>query len=346
MRAAIYNPYLDTLGGGERYTLSFAGVLAKNGYSVDVEWKDPEIKDTLENRFGMDLKNINIIPDVKKGDGYDLCFWVSDGSIPLMHARRNILHFQVPFHGVGGKSLMNRMKLFRINKIICNSNFTKNVIDKEFGINSIVIYPPVDTGSFKPKRKENLILYVGRFSQILQNKGQDVLIEAFKKMCDEGLNDWKFILAGGVEVGVSDGLAELKELSKGYPIEIIESPPFNALRDLYGKAKIYWSASGVDQNENTNPEKVEHFGITVVEAMAAGAVPIVFNGGGHKEIVEESVSGFLWNSAEELISKTIKLISISNNKQFHMFETNAIKKSEDYSLANFENNIVSYILRK
>jgi hypothetical protein len=105
MKAAIYNPYLDTLGGGERYTLSFANVLAKSGYTVDLEWKDPEIINKLEARFGMDLGNINIISDVKKGEGYDLCFWVSDGSIPLMHARRNILHFQVPFHGVGGKTI-------------------------------------------------------------------------------------------------------------------------------------------------------------------------------------------------------------------------------------------------
>jgi len=344
MRAAIYNPYLDTLGGGERYTLSFAKVLAKNGYDVDLEWKDQRIKETLEKRFGMDLSGINVIPDVKKGDGYDLCFWVSDGSIPLMHARRNILHFQVPFHGVNGKSLINKMKLFRINKVVCNSNFTKNVIDKEFGIKSVVIYPPVDTESFKPKRKENTILYVGRFSQILQNKGQDVLISSFRKLFDQGLKDWKFILAGGIEVGVTDGLAGIKELAAGYPIEIIESPDFLTLKDLYGKAKIYWSASGVNQNENTNPEKVEHFGITVVEAMSAGAIPVVFNGGGHKEIVEEAVSGYLWKSPDELEKKTVKLIS--NNKQFHMFEMNVIKKSGEYSISNFEKSVVSYILRK
>ena len=344
MKAAIFNPYLDTMGGGERYTLGFANVLAKNGYYVDLEWKDPEIKKTLEERFGMNLGNINIISDVKKGDGYDLCFWVSDGSIPLMHSRRNILHFQVPFHDVNGKSLINRMKLFRINKVVCNSNFTKNVIDKEFGVNSLVVYPPVDTESFKPKRKENLILYVGRFSQILQNKGQDVLISAFKKLYNRGFKDWKFVLAGGTEVGVGEGLTQLKKLTAGYPIEIIESPDFNVLKDLYGKAKIYWSASGVNQNENVSPEKVEHFGITVVEAMSAGGIPIVFNGGGHKEIVEESVSGYLWKSSEELVRKTVKLIS--NNKQFHMFEINAIKKSGEYSLTNFENNVISYILRK
>ena len=72
MRAAIYNPYLDTLGGGERYTSVFAEVLVKNGYAVDMQWKDIGIKGTLEKRFGIILDGVNIVKDVKMGDGYDL----------------------------------------------------------------------------------------------------------------------------------------------------------------------------------------------------------------------------------------------------------------------------------
>lgn len=337
MKAAIYNPYLDTLGGGERYTLSFAKVLSDYGYEVYLQWSDPGIKQKLEKRFGMNLKKINIIPDIKKGDGYDICFWVSDGSIPLIHARRNILHFQVPFNNVKGRSLINKMKLIRINKIVCNSKFTKEVIDKEFGVNSLVIYPPVDTNSFRSKRKENIILYVGRFSKILQSKGQEVLISAFRKMCDSGLKDWKLILAGGVEVGVGDYMERLNELSQGLPVEIIESPSFLKLKDLYGRAKIFWSAAGYGQDEMKNPEKMEHFGITAVEAMSGGAVPIIYNGGGHKEIVEEAVSGYLWGTVDELIDKTYKLMT--NNKQLHIFENNVHKMVEQFSINEFKNKI-------
>lgn len=197
MRAAIYNPYLDTLGGGERYTMTFAEVLAKNGYAVDVQWQNPTIKGKLKNRFGKDYSSINFISDVKRGDGYDLCFWLSDGSIPTLRARHNFLHFQVPFHNVGGTSLLNRMKLFRIDKVICNSKFTKRVIDYEYGVESIVIYPPVDVLKIKPKRKENIIISVGRFSELKQSKHQDILVKAFKRLVDSGLADWKLILAGG-----------------------------------------------------------------------------------------------------------------------------------------------------
>ena len=344
MRAAIYNPYLDTLGGGERYTSVFAEVLAKNGYAVDMQWKDSGIKDTLEKRFGIALDGVNIVNDVKRGEGYDLCFWVSDGSIPILHARKNILHFQVPFHGVNGKSLMNKMKFFRINKVVCNSNFTKDVIDREFGIKSFVIYPPVGTLSIKPKRKENLILFAGRFSQILQSKGQDILIKAFKKLCDQGLKDWKLVIAGGTEVGVGNYIESLRKLAQGYPIEIIESPDYKTLKDLYGRAKIFWSASGFGENEKKNPEKVEHFGITVVEAMAGGAVPVVCDSGGHKEIVIDEENGFLWNITMNLIKKTRRLIT--NSRLLHKLALNAVNSAEKYSEISFENNIISYILQK
>ena len=344
MKAGIYNPYLDTLGGGERYTITFAKVLSECGYTVDLEWKDAGIVSTLEKRFGINLKEINIVKDIKRGDGYDLCFWVSDGSIPMLQARNNLLHFQVPFHGVGGRSLMNKMKLFRINKVICNSGFTKAVIDKEYGIESIVIYPPVDTESIKPKRKENLILFVGRFSQILQNKGQDILVSAFKKVFNTGLTDWRLILAGGVEVGVGGYIERLRKSAEGYPIEIIESPDFKTLKDLYGKAKIFWSASGYGENEEKNPEKVEHFGITIVEAMAGKAVPVAYRAGGHKEIITDGENGLLWNTMANLTKKTQDLIS--NSGLLREIALNAKKSAEKYSEASFKSRIVSYILQK
>lgn len=343
-RAAIYNPYLDTLGGGERYTLSFAKVLQKHGFEVDIEWKEKGINKILEDRFGIDLAGINFISDIKKGDGYDLCFWVSDGSIPLMHARNNILHFQVPFHKVNGRSLMNKMKLFRVNKIVCNSKFTKSIIDKEFGIESIVIYPPVDTAKIVSKRKENIILYVGRFSKILQSKGQEYLIESFKKIYDFGLKDWRLVLVGGNEIGAEDFVQELKKNSEGYPIEIIESPDFKTLTNLYGRAKIFWSAAGFSKDEDTNPEMMEHFGMTVVEAMAAGVVPIIYNGGGHKEILGDDMCGYLWSSLEELVNKTRE--TVGDIQKMHQFENCAKQRSKDFSFVCFEKNVVSYILQK
>jgi glycosyltransferase involved in cell wall biosynthesis len=309
MRAAIFNPYLDTLGGGERYSLAVALALADKGYHVDVQWKSPSIKKRLEERFGMELGLVNFVKDVKRGDGYDVCFWVSDGSIPTLLARKNFLHFQVPFHGVNGKTLLNKMKLWRIKKIIVNSKFTKGVIDQEFGVDSVVIYPPVPVEKIKPKRKENIILFVGRFSELKQAKNQDVLVKAFKRLYDSGFREWRLILAGGAEVGGRDYIKKIKRMSEGYPIEIIESPSFKEIIDLYGRAKIFWSAVGFGTKEEKEPEKVEHFGISLVEAMAAGATPVVYAAGGYKEIVKDSENGYLWKDIRGLLKITKKLIA-------------------------------------
>lgn len=339
MKACIYNPYLDTLGGGERYAMTFAKVLSENGFDVNVEWKNPKIKVDLEKRFGMDLSEINFIPDVKKGDGYDLCFWVSDGSVPLLHARNNILHFQVPFHDVDGKSMLNRMKFFRINKIVCNSNFTKKVIDQEYGVNSLVLYPPVDTAHIKKQKKDNLILSVARFSQLKQSKHQDILINAFKKLYDSGNREFKLVVAGGVEIGAGDYVARLKESSLGYPVEIIQSPDFSILKKLFGKAKFFWSASGFGEDEIRHPEKVEHFGITIVEAMSAGAIPLAFNAGGHREILGGSEAGYLWNTIGNLVKATEE---INKNKSLYKkMSIIATQKSDNYCEEKFSKGVLS-----
>lgn len=341
MKAAIYNPYLDTLGGGERYTIFAALAFSKDGYKVDIEWPDGSIKEKLEKRFGVDLSALNVVADIRRGDGYDLCFWVSDGSIPNLKARKNFLHFQVPFRNVNGATLINKMKLFRIDKIICNSYFTKNIIDPEYGVESVVIYPPVDVSKIKPRKKENLILYVGRFSELGQEKRQDVLISAFKKFFDAGNDSWKLVVAGGTEIGAGSYLAKLKKMKSGYPIEIAESPELKTLKKLYGRAKIFWSAVGYGVNEDKDPEKVEHFGISLVEAMAAGAIPIVYKAGGYKEIVEEGKNGFFWESPHTLISLTTKLLK--DKKLERSLSANAKKDAQKFASVRFEEEILAII---
>lgn len=308
MKAAIYNPYWDTLGGGERYAISFAKVLSELNYSVDIEWNDNMLLNDIEKRFGIETSKFKIVTDIRKGDGYDVCFWISDGSIPLLHSRNNILHFQVPFVNVKGDSLLNRMKLFRIKHILCNSVFTKNRIDGEYKVDSQVIYPPCDTSKIKPKRKENIILSIGRFSQLLQSKHQDILIEVFKSLCKTGIKDWRLVLAGGTDIGGKKYFEYLKSLADGFPIDFLDSPDYRTIVDLFGRAKIFWSASGYGVNEEKYPKRVEHFGITVVEAIAGGCVPLIYNAGGHREIVNDNKS-LLWNKKSELINHTAKMIS-------------------------------------
>lgn len=341
MRAAIYNPYWQTLGGGERYTASVAKVLSTHGYNVDIQSDNNQLLESLEKRFDIKLLNTQVVPDINRGRDYDICFWMSDGSVPLLYSRKNILHFQIPFITRKSGDLINRMKFLRINRVVCNSEFTKSFIDKSYGVKSDVLYPPVDITSFKPKKKEKYILYVGRFSRLTQAKRQDILISAFKKLYDSGLKDWKLVLAGGTEVGVGDYLDDLKSSSAGYPIKFVESPKFSELVKLVGSASFFWSAAGYGIDESIEPKSVEHFGITLVEAMAAKTLCLVFNSGGPKEVIDSGENGYLWDKTSDLVDKTKMLIN--DKKIYRSIVLQAQSDSQKYSYDNFEKALLDII---
>ena len=341
MKAGIFDPYLDTLGGGERYTMTVAYCLAKKGWQVDVFWDDRGVGKKLEKRLGIDLRKINFVPNIFKEKffkkqqlmkQYDLFFFLSDGSVPFLFAKKNILHFQVPFHDVGGKKPLNEIKLRKIKAVVCNSRFTKKFIDKEYRVKSKVIYPPVAVGEFKPGEKKNIILSVGRFSRLMQAKRQDVLVDVFGKMI-KNLSNWQLVLAGGTDVGKDKAFDELTKKAKDFPIKIIESPPFSELKKLYAQAKIFWTAAGFGVNENKEPEKVEQFGITTVEAMAAGCVPVVINKGGQPEIVNHNQNGLLWKSKQDLIKQTLKVIK--DDKLRERLAKKAQKRAQAFSQEHF-----------
>jgi glycosyltransferase involved in cell wall biosynthesis len=340
MKAGFFNPYLDTLGGGERYPLTLAEHLLKRGWQVDVFGYGPQIKKDLIAKFNLKLEGVNFIPGMedllkrlRMTRQYDFFFWVSDGSIPFLFSRNNLLHFQVPFHDVNGQSSLNKIKLKKIHQIVCNSKFTKKFIDREYRVNSDVIYPPIDIESFSPGKKKNLILSIGRFSQLLQAKRQDVLIASFKEICSKGLEDWQLVLAGATGVGGKEYFNQLKRQISGYPIELRADIDFKTLKELYSEAKIFWSASGFGIDEEKEPEKVEHFGIAIVEAMAAGCVPVVVGKGGAKEIIKEGKTGFLWKNERNLIEMTDKLIN--DPERLNKISKTVIKSSQEFSKERF-----------
>ncbi len=124
-KAALFDPYLDTLGGGERYLVGIARVLESLGFEVFLEWKERDIVDKLEKRFGTRLDKTSVVGSIKRGLGFDFCFWFSDGSIPLLLARKNFIHFQVPFKNVGGRSIKNKIKFLSIDRSIVQFSFYK-----------------------------------------------------------------------------------------------------------------------------------------------------------------------------------------------------------------------------
>ncbi|OGD08720.1 hypothetical protein A2397_04135 [Candidatus Amesbacteria bacterium RIFOXYB1_FULL_44_23] len=336
-KALIINPYWDSLGGGERYTATLVRYLLDRGWLVDIYWST-NFSSQLKDRFGVDVGLANWLnktyspPQTIK---YDLLFWVSDGSLPVSFCKKTIIHLQFPFLNIAGRGFKNFLKS-RIYTFVVNSGFTKTFIDKEFSVSSQVVYPPIDTSLFMSAAKTNSIVYVGRFSNLTQHKGQEVLIKSFKNI-SRSIPGWKLILAGGTSVGTNSAdLTKLKKQAKGYPIEFVTNPSFDQLRKLFSSSKIFWSASGFGVDQNSQPIKTEHFGITVVEAMAAGSVPVIVNAGGHPEIVEDKVSGFLWATTQELESTTLDLIT---QNQFAKYSQAAQVRSKIFDVTEFNNRL-------
>ena len=340
-KALVYNPYLDGMGGGERYTCSLIKFLLNENWQVDIPWDDALIIEEIKERFQIDLYKAKIVDNaftrlthvlerILMTREYDLCFFLSDGSIPLAFAKKNILHFQVPFTDIK-LSRFDKWKLSKFQHIVCNSQFTKKIIDKTYGVNSKVIYPPVSLIPRNNKNKENIILSVGRFHP---NKKQMILLEAFKTMANK---DWKLILAGGVMPADGEYLFSLQQEARGHNIEFFTGIPYQELISLYAKAKIYWHATGFGESK---PENLEHFGISTVEAMSAGCAPIVYNAGGQKEIINHGENGFLWDTEKDLIKITTDITGDERLRE--KIIANAIKRSQDFSTEKFYQQCAIY----
>jgi len=238
----------------------------------------------------------------------------------------------------------------RINSfdaIIVHSQFVKKWVKKYWNKNALVIYPPVDLISNKNEidysKKKKVICSVGRFFTLGHSKRQDIMIEAFQKLCDNGLKNWQLHLAGGLgnEPSSIKYMEKLKKMARGYPIKFIINKPRKDIVDLFIKSKIYWHAAGYGQDENKNPINLEHFGITVVEAISAGCLPVIYHQGGLPEIlnaVKLDPKQHTFSSISELVSKTRKIILQNNYGYQDPIQTNKLLK-QNFSTQTFQKQI-------
>ena len=351
----IYSPYVPKhFGGGERYLFSVASYLSRyHSVVVAISRSEPLTKNdqqlirlAYEKFFSLDLSRVQFVQTPLGTDTnptkklfwtrkFDVMYAVTDGSLFFSLAKKNILHIQFPFtHQLLG--IANRLKLSNWHVKNANSQFTKKVIEKAWDIKIDVVHSPfVDTDLFQPAvKKEKIILAVGRFFTQLHNKKQDLMVKVFKKMIDDNpdqLKGWKLVIIGGVED--EQYAKKVADLARDYPIKILHSVTEDVLRQYFAKSRIYWHAAGYGIDEFLEPEKVEHFGITTLESMASGCVPIVINKGGQKEIVEPGVNGFLWNEQSGLIEKS--LACIEKKVDIDTLSQKAIERAREFNKETF-----------
>jgi len=228
----------------------------------------------------------------------------------------------------------------RYTNVVYNSRYTAEWIEKKWKLTPHHhIYPPVDMESGVPEfPKKKQILSVARFEPE-GTKRQLEMIEAFLRLSlewPEIVRGWRFILAGGSHPN-NRYLTRLEEMvgkNPGQNIELKINLPVSELKSLYRDSTLFWHLCGV---KHEDPGEVEHFGMTTVEAMQNGLVPLVYDGGGLREIVDHGVNGFRVRSGAELLESSVRLLE--GPEIIRQMSRAAREKSQLYTRARFEASV-------
>lgn len=364
----VYSPYFGSVyGGGEKYLACTACALRDALPSGDIELLAPVRPDPEQCRriLGVDLDGIRLRstnPQVgpihralnrvtalrplrdrflgwqaaRRGSAYDV-FIPMVYAIPVQPSgRRNAMLCQFPYRNP-------RASVRQYNLVICQSEYVRAWVRNYWDLDSAVVNPPIDVPSEEPDwaAKTGLILSVGRFFSGGHSKRQEVLIDAFRDLVDGGLEGWELHLAGSVHrdahhAGYFESVAKR---ARGYPVVLHPDAPRSELMALYRIASIYWHAAGYEVDPNREPERLEHFGMSTAEAMAHGAVPVVFAAGGQLEVVKDGQDGLHWRTTLELASHTRTLIEQPSARE--RLGGAARDASHRWSRTAFASNIVA-----
>ncbi|MBA4312072.1 MAG: hypothetical protein C0417_05540 [Chlorobiaceae bacterium] len=361
----LYSPYWSTYGGGEKYILAIGEMLSREcQYDVTLLSTDAVIqKNDLAKFSGIDISKLNFVKvnDLNEiqhvVDGADCFIFQSNVKKIVTQARHCVQIIQIPYSKITPVSLIRkslrgdikeagkdilRLQLLKYARdksslVLTYSKFVQDVLLNNYKIHSNILHPPIQDFYETGYDKKNIILSVGRlFHGLYNNKRYDIMTEAFRKMSDAGLTGWEYHIIG---TAATDGKSQemiqnLKKVNQKYQVYFHLNESFDVMRRLYNESSIFWHGAGYGIDEKKNPENAEHFGMTTVEAMSAGCIPIVVNRGGQREIVTPGVNGFLWETIDELISHSFQIIH--GNIDRGKYNSEVRKRFNDYSFPSFQ----------
>lgn len=223
------------------------------------------------------------------------------------------------------KKTLHKMRIWdysssnRVDHFIANSQYIARRIKKVYGRDADVIYPPVDVDKFKlTETKEDYYLIVARF---VPYKKVGIVVEAFSKMPDKKL---KVIGSGPDDKKVKKNASNNIEFLGFCPEDVMINEMQNARAFIFAAE--------------------EDFGITIVEAQAAGTPVIAFGQGGATETVINNKTGLHFHdqTADSIVNAV---------KRFEATESRFIYRSihshaQQFSRKRFENEVQNYIQAK
>ena len=170
-----------------------------------------------------------------------------------------------------------RYVLRKCSLLLTFSDWSRQTIEALAGRRPETVHLGVDLDRFRPALKEPLVVTVGNVTkENLVRKG----IETFVRTAAL-VPDVPFLVVGRQDPEAMEALRAMAAPNVRFTGRVSDE----ALRDVLGRAKVYVQVS-----------RNEGFGLAVVEAMAAGCVPVVTNAGSLPEVVGDvGVFAPLWS---------------------------------------------------
>ena len=212
-----------------------------------------------------------------------------------------------------------RNRVRRVRVFLSVSDFTREFVQRTWRRDSLTVYPPCPVEVYsqldRMQPRENLVVTVGRF---VPEKRFHFFVELARMVPTT-----RFVAIGSLPDGTS---AYFEQLRRTAPENVsFVLLPLRKAKDLLGRAMAYVHCA-----------KDEHFGITIVEAMAAGCVPIVHDSGGPIEIVTNDV-GFRWRDLPVAARQIVKLTE--NDQLREKLSAAASARAQQFRPEVFESEI-------
>jgi len=205
-------------------------------------------------------------------------------------------------------------RVSRIDHLLAVSDFTRQFVRERWGRESTTLYPPCPVDLYSNLRlpKRDLVVTVGR---IAPEKRIGLFLEIARRL--PGI---EFAIIGSISTYKAPYYNSLKAAAPNNVSFVIA--PLRKVSELLGSAKVYVHCA-----------KNEHFGITIVEAMAAGCVPVVHDSGGPREIVSDPV-GFRWNEIDDAVGQISRLVGDDDGRK--QLSKRAVSRARQFGPDVFE----------
>src|ERR671921_818805 len=360
--ANIVHISLNARGGGERLAVATIKAISSMGIGVElstVEKPDMAlIHDAYGTSVGEDIKKIRTLNILQKYSprNYTLTVNTHGDMLPFYHkdfTKKNAItycHYPIArylidcgdpdylgvlqnmrllgiapkFHNryyATAKSAYTKMMLN--STVLTNSEFSRKAIFKTFGVDSAILPPPVDVDIFRnaclaSNVRNDSILVISRFHP---SKKIENAIHLAKLLCQNEVG----ICMNIVGNMASDGIGYfnyLNDLVRHYGLENFIrfeiNVRFDRLLDLMRRSKVY-----------VHPLPGEPFGISTVEAMSAGIIPVVPDIGGHTEFVPPRYQFHTYGEGVQAVTAALAAPASERIKLSH--------STQKYSVTNYVN---------